>query len=283
MRYAIGCELPYEVTEGEASFVFNVEAQRRPGQEVLEETLSFSQDATPERFVMAESGNRFLRVAARPGPLILRYEAVVRLHPAILRPAAVEEVPVPELPMDTRVHLLPSRYVESDRLANFAHRTFGDLSPGHERVSAICDWVHDHLDYVRGSSDSQTTAADTLMQRQGVCRDFSHLAIALCRGLGIPARFVSAYAWQLEPPDFHAVMEAWLQGPDGGAWFLFDPTKLAAPDGMARIGVGRDAAEVAFCEPFGEVECGKPRVWIEALDRAADAPAATGSVTHTAA
>ncbi len=156
------------------------------------------------------------------------------------------------------------------------------MSCARDRLRAA---LRDHLDYVRGSgsSDSQTTAATTLMQRQGVCRDFSHLAIALCRGLGIPARFVSAYAWQLDPPDFHAVMEARLQGPEGGAWFLFDPTKLAAPDGMARIGVGRDAAKVAFCEPFGEVECGKPRVWIEALDRAAAAPAAPGAGTHPAA
>lgn len=280
MRYAVGCELDYVVEEGEASFVFNVEAQRRPGQEVLSERLILP--GAPERFTAPETGNRVLRLGAGPGPLTLRYEATVRLSPAILRPAAVREVPVPALPLEVRPNLLPSRYVESDRLASFAHRTFGALPPGHERVSAIRDWVHGHLDYVRGSSDAQTTAADTLLQRQGVCRDFAHLAIAFCRALGIPARFVSAYAWQLDPPDFHAVMEAWLEGPDGGTWFLFDPTKLAAPEGMVRIGTGRDAAEVAFCEPFGAVECGKPRVWIRALDDAEAAPP-EAAVTHAAA
>ncbi len=87
-----------------------------------------------------------------------------------------------------------------------------------------------------------------------MCRDFAHLAIALCRAVGIPARYISAYAWQLLPPDFHAVFEAYLHGPAGGAWYLFDPTRMAALDGLVRIGAGRDAADVAFCSIFGDAE-----------------------------
>jgi transglutaminase-like putative cysteine protease len=107
-----------------------------------------------------------------------------------------------------------------------------------------------------------TSAFDTVTQRIGVCRDFAHLGIALCRALGIPARYVSAYAWRLDPPDFHAVFEAFLNGPSGAGWHLFDPTRMSAPNGLVRIGIGRDAAEVAFCTAYEEVESDAPQVWI---------------------
>ena len=103
----------------------------------------------------------------------------------------------------------------------------------------------------------------SLGDRRGVCRDFAHLAITLCRAVGIPARYISAYAWQLQPPDFHAVFEAYLAGPDGaGAWYLFDPTRMAALDGLVRIGAGRDAADVAFCSIYGTAKADAPQVWI---------------------
>ncbi|MBP0493517.1 transglutaminase-like domain-containing protein [Pararoseomonas indoligenes] len=283
MRYKVACDLDYEVNEGCAPFVFNIEAQRRSGQKVLEESLTLSPDLETERFVTPESGNRYFRVLANRGDLSVRYEAVVELAPEALDPATVREMPAARLPLQVMPHLLPSRYVESDLLQTFAGKEFGHLPQGYGRVVAICNWIHDHLDYTAGSSDEHTSARDTLLQRQGVCRDFSHLAIGFCRALGIPARFVSAYAWRLSPPDFHAVMEAWLEGPEGGAWFLFDPTRKAAPDGLVRIGVGRDAAEVAFCSPHGQVKCGKPEVRIEALDRDEEEQLTVQAVTMAAA
>jgi transglutaminase-like putative cysteine protease len=114
-------------------------------------------------------------------------------------------------------------------------------------------------------------------QRIGVCRDFAHLGMALCRALGIPARYVSAYAWRLDPPDFHAVFEAFLNGPSGAGWYLFDPTRMSAPDGLVRIGIGRDAAEVAFCTSYQEVESDAPQVWISG-DGDATAPITTSAV-----
>jgi transglutaminase-like putative cysteine protease len=114
-------------------------------------------------------------------------------------------------------------------------------------VNAICGWIYDHLEYQPGSSNEETTADETLLKRAGICRDFSHLGIAFCRGLGIPARFVSCYAHGLVPSDFHAVFEAYLDG----RWWLFDATRQADLDGLVRIGIGRDAAEVAFSTPFG--------------------------------
>jgi transglutaminase-like putative cysteine protease len=284
MRYRLGCKLDYEVkAEGGTPFVFNIEAQRCPGQTVLEETLTLSQDLALERFNMPESGNRYFRVCADQGKLTVRYEAVVALDAGRIDPETVREAPAGRLPLEVLTHLYPSRYVEADLLQQFAQKEFGQLPQGYARVAAICNWIHDHLDYMPGSSDEHTSARDTLVQRQGVCRDFTHLAMAFCRALGIPARFVSAYAWRLTPPDFHAVMEAWLEGPEGGAWFLFDPTRKAAADGLVRIGIGRDAAEVAFCSPYGAVECGKPRVRIEALDRSDASELTTEAVTLAAA
>ena len=135
----------------------------------------------------------------------------------------------------------------------------------------MCNWIHDNVDYVSGSSDALTSAYDIVCQRAGVCRDFAHLGIAFCRALGVPARYVSAYAWRLEPPDFHGVFEAFLRGPSGFGWYMFDPTRMADPAGIVRIGIGRDAAEVAFCTQFGEMEFDKPEVRIGGP---ADAPPA---------
>ena len=104
----------------------------------------------------------------------------------------------------------------------------------------MCDWICENVDYVLGSTDESTSAADILVERRGVCRDFAHLGIALVRALGVPARYVATYAWRLDPQDFHAVFEAYLEGPDGGAWCVFDATRKSAADGIVRIGVGRD-------------------------------------------
>lgn len=283
MRYKVECSLDYEVQAADTPFVFNIEAQRRVGQTVVEEHLSLSQDIAPERFTLPESGNRYFRIHADQGKLTVRYEAVVNLDPVEVTPAEVQEMSAGRLPFEVVMHTYPSRYIESDLLSQFAQKEFSHLPPGYQRVVAICNWVHDHLDYVPGSSDERTSARDTLLQRQGVCRDYAHLAIAFCRALGIPARFVSAFAWRLSPPDFHAVMEAWLEGPEGGAWFLFDPTRKAAANGLVRIGVGRDAAEVAFCSPYGAVTYGKPEVRIEAMHGSDTDRLTTAAVTLTAA
>ena len=256
-------------------FVFNFEAARIDRQSVRNEALTFTPALDAEAITIPESGNRLLRVHAPAGALRVQYTFDVTLNPAIYDAAAVQEVPAGRLPLPVLTHLNPSRYCQSDRLALFAQRTFGGLAPGHQRVGAVCNWICSHVDYRSGTTDAMTSAADTLLERQGVCRDFAHLAIALCRALGIPTRYVSAYAWQLYPPDYHAVFEAWLEGPDGGAWFLFDPTRKSATDGLVRIGIGRDAGEVAFCSIFGNATSEPPQVWISG-------PLVTGPVTSMA-
>lgn len=278
MDFSFGCALAYRLP-APTPFVFNFEAAGCGGQTLRGEELALAPELPVERWTMPESGNRYLRVLAGPGEFRLEYRGRAWLEPRLEDPGAVGEVPAGELPFEVYTHLYPSRYCQSDRLERFARRTFGSAPPGHARVNAICNWIRDHVEYAAGVSDASTSALDTFAQRAGVCRDFVHLAIALCRALGVPARYVSAYAWRLEPSDFHAAMEAWLRGRDGGAWYMFDPTRMSAPEGTVRIGVGRDASEVAFSSPFGAFEADPPRVWIDG-PAGSDAPSTTQAVRY---
>ena len=258
MKFALGCRLTYKI-EGMASFILNIQPPELEQQKILRETLVLTPDQPVETYVMPESGNRYVRFQAPAGELSIDYNAEIELMPRLDDPGSVPEVAPSELPFTTLPHLYPSRYCQADRLIRAAQSDFGQLAPGHARVAAICNWIYDHIEYRRGTSDEHTSAADTLIDRAGVCRDFAHLGIALCRAMGIPARFVSCYAWRLDPPDFHAVFEAYL----GGRWYLFDATRQAALDGLVRIGLGRDASEVAFTTINGTVEAGEMTVHIE--------------------
>ncbi len=276
MDFKLGCKLGYRAG-GTTSFLFNIEAQTFGAQRVVEEQLTITPDLPVDRWTMPESGNRYFRVVAPAGPLTVAYEATVAWKPLLEVPDAVSELTPDRLPLAVFTHLYPSRYCQSDKLDRFARSTFGDLAPGYARVNGICNWINEYVSYEGGVSDALTSASDTVLQRAGVCRDFAHLGIALCRTLGIPARYVSAYASQLVPPDFHAVFEAYLDGPTGGGWYLFDPTRKADPAGLIRIGVGRDAAEVAFCSPYGSVEYDKPEVHITAAEHSLASSAAIRS------
>lgn len=274
MRLSVGCQIGYDVLDS-ATLIFNIEAMRGGRQRVLNEKLIITPSLMFDEKTAQESGNRYLRLTAPPGPLQLRYEAEIELDPLHLAPAVVGEVPVAILPLDTLAFLNPSRYCPSDELARFATRQFGNIAPGFGRVVEICNWINSEVDYQFGTSDTTTTAADTFSLRAGVCRDFAHLGITFCRALGIPARFVSCYAWQLEPQDFHAVFEAYL----GDRWYLFDPTRMAALDGLVRIGVGRDAADTSFATIFGPVNPQQVQVWTQALDQGTEEQWTTDAIS----
>jgi transglutaminase-like putative cysteine protease len=271
MDFSVKATLGYRVAQ-DTPFVFNVQAQQFAGQSITQELLQISPQLPVESWKMPESGNRYFRLIAPAGGFKVSYQATVRIDHPTQDPSAVHEIPPGELPLSVLTHLYPSRYCQSDRLERFARRSFGGLPPGYQRVAAVCNWIRDNVDYEAGASDALTSAYDTISQRAGVCRDFAHLGIALCRTLGIPARYVSAYAWRLEPPDFHAVFEAFLRGPSGPGWYVFDPTRMADSQGIVRIGIGRDAAEVAFCTQFGDMDYDKPEV---SINGPADAPPAT--------
>jgi transglutaminase-like putative cysteine protease len=246
VRYNLGCSLSYEIGP-DVTFIFNLEVARITGQKLLKESLVLSPPLERSVYTDPATGNRYFGVNVAADMLALEYNAEVELVVHRANPGKVNETPISQMPLAILPFLLPSRYVPSDRLASYARSEFGSLPPGHQRVNAICGWIYDHLEYQPGSSNEETTADETLLKRAGICRDFSHLGIAFCRGLGIPARFVSCYAHGLIPSDFHAVFEAYLDG----RWWLFDATRQADLDGLVRIGIGRDAAEVAFSTPFG--------------------------------
>lgn len=268
MRFKLGCELDYTIVQP-TTMILNIEPMREGRQRVLTQSIRLSPEMTTEVHEAEETGNRYRRLLLEPGEVTLHYEAEVETSPVVEDPAEVPEVPVSQLPLEVLPYLYPSRYCESDKLGRFAWREFGTIATGHEKVTAICNWVHDYVDYCSGVSHSATSAHDTFTERAGVCRDFAHLSISFCRALGIPARFVSAYGWQLQPQDFHAVFEAYL----GDRWYLFDATRLVPVDGIVRIGIGRDAADTAFATFYGVVQDRPKRVWIdpvEAVDEAAE-------------
>lgn len=268
MRFKVACDLNYEARE-QATLLLNIEAPGSERQVVHASSFTITPPIQHEVFQMPETGNIYRRFALAPGRYDIAYTAEVETRPSIESPEGVPETPVAALPFDVVPHLYPSRYCQSDQLARFAWREFGRLPQGHQRVTAICNWIYQNVDYLAGTSDSGTSAYDTFSTRAGVCRDFAHLGVTFCRALGIPARFVSAFGWQLEPPDFHAVFEAYL----GRRWYLFDATRLGPIDGLVRIGVGRDAADTAFSTFYGVVNAGPMRVSI--------APAGDGDTSRS--
>jgi len=180
--------------------------------------------------------------------LTVRYDALVEPRRFVTPIEALAAVAPHRLPAETVDYLLPSRFCPSDTQQEFAHREFGSWEGG-QKVVAIRDWVSKRLRYVPGSSNAQTTAIDSLRTGKGVCRDFAHLVITMCRASAIPARFASVYGLGVEPQDFHAVAEVFLDG----AWHLVDATGMSSPEGMAKIGIGADASGAAFLTGYGEM------------------------------
>jgi transglutaminase-like putative cysteine protease len=160
--------------------------------------------------------------------------------------------------------LYPSRYCQSDKLGRLAFSKFGQIKNPFEKVTAISEWIHQNVQYLSGTTNWQTSAYDTVAERAGVCRDFAHLGIALCRALNIPARYFAGYAHQLTRPDFHACFEAYI----GRCWLLFDPTRLAPLNGLVRIATGRDAADASVATIFGPTRSASVQVSCEVLDGA---------------
>jgi transglutaminase-like putative cysteine protease len=267
-QFNCGCELGYQVMT-DSTFIFNVAVADTENQTILEDNLQLTPSLSYEEFVDPVFNNRYLKVNVPTGGFKLNYQANVEVTYLDQDPDQILETPPKDLPIHILQYINPSRYCESDRLFCLAQSEFGNLQPGYSRVTAICNWIYDHVTYLSGSTNSQTSAFNTVTERTGVCRDFAHLGIALCRALNIPARLASGYAYNLIPPDFHAYFEAYL----GGQWYLFDATRLVPLEGLIRIGTGRDAADIAFATIFGSVTMEKMELFVNALDF--DKPEAT--------
>ena len=263
IRIELHVELTYEIDAGGADFVFNIHAAHTPRQTISSESLVLSQPVTPQIHADPVTGNRYMRLRGLPGELKLSYMATVDLEHHRADPLTLSEVPVRNLPPEVIGYIYPSRYCQSDRLVKMAINEFGQLWQGHSRVQAIQDWVRRHVSFTSNTSNSNTSAVDTMIEQVGVCRDFAHLMIALCRAVNIPARFATGTDYGadpvLGPPDFHAYVEVYL----GDRWYIFDPSGTAIPMAFVRFGTGRDAADVAFATIFGGVRSQAPmiRAW----------------------
>jgi len=266
IRLELYVELNYEIDQYGADFVFNIHAAQTRSQVIAAEKLALSQAIVPQMYTDPVTGNRYMRVRALPGPLKLSYTATVDMTHHCAEAAHLAEVPISRLPLEVISYIYPSRYCQSDRLYKLANNEFGSLPQGHSRVQTIRDWVNRRVSFRPNTSNSNTSAVDTLIEQVGVCRDFTHLMIALCRALNIPARFTTGTDYGadpvLGPPDFHAYVEAYL----GDRWYIFDPSGTAIPMGFVRFGTGRDAADVAFATIFGGVLSQAPVIRTTAVE-----------------
>ncbi|WP_019179381.1 transglutaminase-like domain-containing protein [Microbacterium yannicii] len=231
MQRDVSSRIVLDITEP-ADLIFAIAAadQYEPSQEIFTATLDGT--SLDWHVVSDAHGTRLHRVSTGTGRLIAEYSATV----------TGQAQPLPATESDLLVYTRPSRYAESDALGPTAWAEFQGINDPAELLASVSSWVGTRLQYVSGSSLPTDGATRTLLARQGVCRDYVHLSVALLRGLNIPARMTSAYAPGLTPMDFHAVAEAWI----GDAWRVVDATTLAPRSTLVRIATGRDAADTAF-------------------------------------
>jgi len=246
MELDISVRLDYGVS-GPVDLLLQIEAAELDDQRILSSSMNtgWADDGWP---IAAESNVGRRMWMRLQNDFECSYEARVSIDRKTSDLASFAQVTPHNLPGDAVRYLMPSRYCPSDTFQTFVNAEFGTLSGG-ARIAAMRDWIQDHFAYVPGASGPGTTALETFVQRQGVCRDFAHVLITLARASTIPARFASVYAPDVDPPDFHAVAEVYLDD----AWRLVDPTGMASPETIARIGVGSDAADVAFMTTFGSM------------------------------
>lgn len=246
MTLTIETYFDYELA-APSDILLQLEAAARADQKILAAHIDVR---TPEHFtrVAGEDGIGERIWIRAEGRLTCTYSATVAIDRPRRDIGRLAQVPTHRLPGEMVKYLMAPRYCESDDFQYFVANEFGPLAGG-ARIVAIRDWIEKSFQYVPGSSNSRTTASDSFVQRQGICRDFAHVMVTLARASAIPARMANVYAPDIDPPDFHAVAEVYLEG----SWHLIDATGMASADRMAIIGVGRDAADIAFLTSYGDV------------------------------
>ncbi len=262
MRLKIEAELDYRFVRP-TSVLLAIEVAPQDDQRIVVDRLTVD-GSGPLGPVAGECGVGRRTWTTANGRLLARYAATVdvdRPDPdfAHLRTVAPEQVPAEFVQF-----LWPSRYCQSDRLCAFVGRKFKTLRGG-AAVAEMARWIGAELDYVRCSSDTTTTAVDTFVRRQGICRDYAHLMVSFARAADIPARAVACYAPGVTPPDFHAVAEVWLTDGTTAGWHLVDATGMTRASEIARIAVGRDATDISFMTSFGTACLNAQKVSVETV------------------
>jgi len=280
LRLMVGCEFGVSSTQP-ATAILQVAPYLRRGVSIASEHW----DARAEHHTYLDHyGNRCERFSLPDGESRIGYRAAVVLaQPADPPGPDLAETPVARLPHQVLNFVMPSRFCQPDELGHEAWQLFGDLPPGSSRVQAIVDYVHAHLEYVPGASNPWTTAVDAHRAGQGVCRDFAHLAISLCRALNIPARYAFGYIPAIgvpladEPMDFAAWFEAYLDG----SWHTFDARNNRPRIGRVVVGRGRDAVDVAMITSFGPLTLTNFQVLAEATPGLAEGGVVEAPVPST--
>ena len=264
----VGCSLVYETTTPTpALFVFKPRLDFR--QLILEEKLVFGPGLHAEELTDTH-GNIVYRVVLNPGRSEFLHDAVVSV-PGVPDNFGLgdDSVAIETVPVSVMRYVLPSRFCDSDKLADFAWQKFGHVPQGAERARAICDWVHHNIEYRFGSGSPLISAWDVVQRGYGVCRDLAHVGIALCRAFSLPARYVSGHVADIGVPDpgiamdFHAYFEVYL----GGQWHIYDARYNRPRVGRIRIAQGMDAIDAAFATIFGAATLTHFEVWAYQIDR----------------
>ena len=258
----VGCNLAYETTV-QTPVLFVLRPRLEGKVLVMQEKLSFG-IGRPSYEFQDSHGNITYRSTLMPGRNEIRHDALVAVSSLPdSREIYGNILPVGQLPYELLRYTLPSRYCDSDKLMNFAWNQFGQIQHGLPRVQAICDWVHNNIEYRFASGRSDLSASEVIGRRYGVCRDFAHAAIALCRAFNLPARYVTGHLPDIgftdpgTPMDFHAYCEVYL----GNEWLTFDPRFNIPRIGRVKVAHGQDAVDGAFATIYGEANLTYFEVW----------------------
>jgi transglutaminase-like putative cysteine protease len=258
----VGCRVVYETTV-QTPVLFVLKPRLEGKVLVMQEKLSFG-IGLPSYEFQDSHGNITYRSSLMPGRNEICHDAIVAASSLPdSRELSGPILPVGQIPFELLRYTLPSRYCDSDKLMDFAWKQFGNIPHGLPRVQAICDWVHNHIEYRYLSGRADLSASEVIERRYGVCRDFAHAAIALCRTFNLPARYVTGHLPDIgfidpgTPMDFHAYCEVYL----GNEWMTFDPRFNIPRIGRVKVAHGADAVDGAFATIYGEAKLAHFEVW----------------------
>jgi transglutaminase-like putative cysteine protease len=265
MQIRVGYELIYDLPQP-TPMILTLNVHHSRASDLVRPDYMLTTPSVPLASYRDGFGNWCNRLVAPRGRFLVTSDAVVN-DTGVAEAAAswAAQHPVPQLPEETLVFLLGSRYCETDRLSETAWGLFGGAPLGWARVQAICDFVHQHITFGYQHASPTKTAWEVFNDRKGVCRDFAHLAVALCRCMNIPARYCTGYLGDIGLPPPYAPMDfaGWFEAYLGGAWHTFDPRNNQPRAGRVLIARGRDAADVAISTTFGPNKLESFRVWTD--------------------